>query len=115
MFTTTIHDSLLGGLLLDSAPSFDSALSRYAGIAWEDPPDVLLRRTIIIREAGTGDVWAIGAYRPHQGYTDFPPVLGFFVPRDRKVVRFRHGVAPHNGQVIIGRSLSYPIIMGPED
>jgi hypothetical protein len=89
MFTIAVLDTDGYHGIIDRADSFDSALSRYADIGWEDPPDVLLRRTIIIREAGTGDVWAIGAYRPHEGYTDFPPVLGFFVPRDGVVVRFK--------------------------
>jgi hypothetical protein len=50
--------------IIDTADTFDAALTRYAEIAWEDAPAVLLGRTVIVREGDTGDVWAVGSYCP---------------------------------------------------
>lgn len=93
MFTVETIDLALPGMVpdhdvMDTAESFDSALSRYAEIAWEDPPHVLLGRTVIIREAGTGDVWAVGAYGPDARGTPYGDVLTFLFPRHNATQRF---------------------------
>lgn len=75
---------------IDSAETVDLAMTRYAELGWEDPTSVLLSRTVIVREESTGEVHAIGTYRPHGGSTDSSPVLGFFLIRDGIVVRFTY-------------------------
>jgi hypothetical protein len=81
MFTVEILDAKdvrRVAAIIDTADTFDAALIRYAEIAWEDQPAVLLGRAVIIREGRTGDVRAVGAYR-NDSDSD-APVLCFYFP-----------------------------------
>jgi hypothetical protein len=84
MFTVEILDSRdvrRVASIIDTADTFDAALTRYAEIAWEDQPHVLIGRSVIIREGDTGDVWAVGTYRFNPRGIGHPPVLAFLRQR----------------------------------
>jgi hypothetical protein len=67
--------------IIDTADTFEAALTRYVEIAWEDQPHVLIGRSVIIREGRTGDVWAVGTYRFNPRGIGHPPVLAFLRQR----------------------------------
>jgi hypothetical protein len=75
--------------IIDTADTFDAALIRYAEIAWEDQPAVLLGRAVIIREGRTGDVRAVGAYRNDSDSAG--PVLCFYFPHWGTSREYWHG------------------------
>jgi hypothetical protein len=80
MFTVEILDAKdvrRVAAIIDTADTFDAALIRYAEIAWEDAPAVLLGRTVIVREGGTGDVWAVGSYTAFRRDSSRLPILTF--------------------------------------
>jgi hypothetical protein len=79
--------------IIDTADTFEAALSRYAEIAWEDPTHVLLGRAVIIREGRTGDVRAVGSYRPGPKRNG-PPDLVFLDMEDDDVWQFRQRTMP---------------------
>jgi hypothetical protein len=84
MFTVEIleaRDVRRVAAIIDTADTFDAALTRYAEIAWEDPTHVLIGRTVIIRDGRTGDVWAVGTYRFNPRGIGHPPVLAFLRQR----------------------------------
>jgi hypothetical protein len=75
--------------IIDTADTFEAALTRYADIAWEDEPAVLLGRTVIVREGRTGDVRAVGAYRNDPDSDG--PVLCVYFPHWGTSREYWHG------------------------
>lgn len=96
MYRSTIQEGRWAPLFVDEAETVDGVISLYAEIGWEDDNETLLGRVIVVRDAGTDEVHAIGSYRPHRG-NPFP-VVEFLLPRDGVVVRF--SFLPGTGTVV---------------
>jgi hypothetical protein len=84
--------------------TFEKALAAYAAQAWDDPPHILLGRTVIIREFATGDVWAVGSYVPDDDSPDSAPMLRIMTGRRDSIVVFRH-VEGTDGAILTARSV----------
>jgi hypothetical protein len=79
--------------------TFEKALAAYADQAWDDPPHILLGRTVIVRDIATCDVWAVGSYRPSPKSYGLPAVLTFLRRRQFTAVVISFMLAS-NGKVL---------------
>lgn len=88
MFSTEIIGNFVPKReLIDTTDTIEQAIRRYVEIAWEDPPGVLLGRTVIIRCTGDGGVRAVGTY--HNDPTSPDVVMAFHFPSWDSVRHYR--------------------------